>query len=157
LNCQGLALPQLYTLQEIGHIMAVEEAVTIYFPQGPCFAASVQCSLPNFTQHLKELDISSPAEWCSACENDSAGVCLAVKVGQAPAPAAVAVAPQLQPTPVPATFHLQPFPTKQEETTCSSASAIAGALFGGIGLGMLFLVLVQIYVYLQTKRPKGYY
>jgi hypothetical protein len=84
--------------------MAAEEAVAIYFPRGPCFAASVECSLPNFSQHLKGLDISPPVEWCSACENDSADVCLAVKVGQAPAPAAVA--PQLQPTPVPATFHL---------------------------------------------------
>ena len=119
-----------------------EEAVTIQFPQGPCFSAFAECDLPNFTQLLKGLDISSPADWCAACENDSADVCLAAAGQQQQQPAAAPTVVAASPA---NNLQLQ----QQQETspqTTSCASTILGALFGGIGLGMLFLLLLQIYM-----------
>jgi hypothetical protein len=90
---------------------------------------AVNCSLANFSSLLNSISFTTPGDWCEACNNTSADVCLANLLSIARNDAAAATA------------------------TCSSSGfskgAIAGSFFGGVG-AMALIVLVG-YCLLKAK------
>jgi hypothetical protein len=56
-------------------------AMSVRFPAGPCQRAT-SCALGDFTQLLSTMSYTSLEEWCVLCENESADVCLEMKVDQ---------------------------------------------------------------------------
>ena len=97
-------------------------SMTIRFPAGPCQGAT-SCALGDLTQLLSSMSYTSLEEWCVVCENDSADVCLEVKLN-AMTPQDTAVSADM--------------------ATCSiSGGSLIGVLCGGLILGVLLHVMFQ--------------
>jgi hypothetical protein len=112
-------------------------STTVPFPiTGPCQGAS-SCALDDFTQLLSSMSYTSLEEWCVLCENDSADVCLQVKLN--------ALSPQ--------STSVSVTPTASPVTSCSSVSvgSLIGTLCGGIVLGLLLFVMFN--KFMRTKSP----
>jgi hypothetical protein len=98
-------------------------STTLRFPTGPCLGAG-RCALGDFTQLMSSMSYTSLEEWCVMCENESADVCLEVKVDELSSNAANT-------------------PTAGTATCSISVGSLIGALCGGILLGLLLYVLFQ--------------
>ncbi|KAI2494293.1 acid phosphatase [Fragilaria crotonensis] len=107
-------------------------ATTVRFPEGPCQGAS-SCSLGDFTQLLSTMSFTSLEEWCGQCENESADVCLEVKLD--------ALSPRDTTT------------ASAGSATCSiSVGPLIVALFGGIALGVLMYAIFQKVMTKKTAK-----
>ena len=109
--------------------------MTIRFPDGPC-KGGVSCPLPKFTELLSSMSYTSLAEWCIACGNESADVCLEVKLdsllqqvpsGASSQPFAPTPTPAVAPTVEEAPHSLlpQPMPTPTASQTETALSPTA--------------------------------
>jgi Histidine phosphatase superfamily (branch 2) len=101
----------------------------IQFPNGLC-QGEVYCPLQDFTKYLSSFPFTSLEEWCQQCENDSADICLAVKVQSLEALASA---------------------NEVYKTACSSPSADAGKVIGGF-IGGSFLTILVLLCYKRFKN-----
>ena len=135
-------------------------AMTVRFPTGPCEGAP-SCPLSDFTRLLSSMSYTSLEEWCVRCENDSADVCLEVKLNAqtstvSPQSTPVSVAPTVSsPTTdaMPSAVQQQQSDTTTSNATCSSAvGSIIGAFCGGIVLGILLFVMLKKCMTKKTRK-----
>jgi hypothetical protein len=87
-----LSVDMLYKEQESD----AANSTTVPFPiTGPCQGAFSSCALDDFTHLLSSMSYTSLEEWCVLCENDSADVCLQVKLNTlSPQSTSVSVTPR---------------------------------------------------------------
>ena len=139
--------------------------MSIRFPSdGPC-QGSVSCPLPSFTELLASMSYTSLEEWCLACGNESANVCLQAKLdsvlhanagGGGGVPTTTATDPGSQPSvlspsppgPTPWTPTADDNPQQQEElpvgTICNTTATTPCSISNTSGMenGMMIAGLI---------------